>query len=130
MQALGAGGSDAVEIARTDGLSVFRAAGGDGSGGICVVDDRGVVRLRAQRALVLRTDARHAIAALRAALERAARYGDAGRTLPGIAVLHGGRMAEFDGFLDTERLAALVREELGGRDDAAPVAIVAVPRDG
>jgi len=114
--------TDVTRIAQAGALDVF-GAGKD----VRVVDDRGVVRLALRNALVTQTTAGEIQTALRAAIEEATSFGDVGRALPDVYVLHGARMADFSGLASADQAVALAIEELAGREPDAPVVIVAAP---
>ena len=113
---------DVTRVARAGALDVF------GSGAsVRVVDDRGVVRLGLRDALVTQTSAGVIEETLRAAIEAATSFGDVGRALPNVYVLHGARMADFSGLASADQAVALAVEELAGREPGAPVVILAAP---
>jgi N-methylhydantoinase A/oxoprolinase/acetone carboxylase beta subunit len=109
-------------IARAGALEVY-ASGRD----LRVVDDRGVVRLGLRGANVTQTNAGEIETTLRAAIEDATSFGDVGRALPNVYVLHGARMADFSGLASADQAIALATEELAGREPDAPVVILAAP---
>ena len=81
--------TDVTRVAQAGALEVF-AFGKD----VRVVDDRGVVRLGLRAALVTQTVAGDIETALRGAIEEATSFGDVGRAMPNVYVLHGARMAD------------------------------------
>ncbi len=93
-----------------------------------VLDDRAVVRLALRDPALTRAAAGDVEPHLRAAVEAATRFGDVGRVLPALYLVHGGRIAAFDGLTDGEQAQALVREELEGCDQREPVALLTVAR--
>lgn len=93
-----------------------------------VLDRTGVGRLALRDALVTQTTAAQALDALRNAVEEATAFGDVGRALPDIYVLHGARIADFSGLAAADQAVALAAEELAGRDGAAPVVILTAAR--
>ena len=93
-----------------------------------VVDERAIVRLAVRDANVTLTNALHLETSLRDAMERATAFGDVGRALPLVYILHGGRIADFGGLASIDQAIALAREELEGLDDAARVVILTVSR--
>ena len=97
-------------------------------GAMRVVDERGVVRLSLQDAVVTPAAAAGAVERVRAGVERATRFGDVGRRLPALYLLRGGRIAAFEGLSGTEQAADLAAEELEGCGPAEPVTILVVPR--
>ena len=93
-----------------------------------VLDRTGVGRLALRDAFVRQSRGADALADLRAAVEEATAFGDVGRALPDIYVLHGARIADFSGLASGEQAAALAEEELAGRDADAPVVILTASR--
>jgi N-methylhydantoinase A/oxoprolinase/acetone carboxylase beta subunit len=113
----------AERLAATDALMVF------GHARLTRVLDRtGVGRLALRDALVRQTTASAAMDALREAIEEATAFGDVGRALPDVYVLHGARIADFSGLAAAEQALALAQEELAGRAPEAPVVILAASR--
>lgn len=123
-------------VAATDALVVFeRTRNVRGRFGrsrsvrdLRVVDRTGVGRLALRDAFVCQTRADAALDALRIAVEEATAFGDVGRALPDIYVLHGARIADFSGLASAEQAAALAEEELTGRAPDGPVVIVTASR--
>jgi N-methylhydantoinase A/oxoprolinase/acetone carboxylase beta subunit len=93
-----------------------------------VLDRTGVGRLALRDAFVRTACAETALDELRAAVEEATAFGDVGRALPDIYVLHGARIADFSGLASAEQAAALAEEELAGRAPDAPVIILTASR--
>lgn len=93
-----------------------------------VLDERAVVRLALDDPELTMTPAGDLEQRVRGAVERATRFGDVGRAMPGVYLVHGGRIAAFDGLTDGEQAQALVREELDGCDPREPVALLTVVR--
>lgn len=93
-----------------------------------VLDRTGVGRLALRDAFVRRTTAAAAIEQLRAAVEEATAFGDVGRALPDIYVLHGARIADFSGLASAEQAVALAEEELAGRAPDANIVILTASR--
>ena len=91
-----------------------------------VVDERGVTRLVLRGAEIRGSNAGRLEADLREALENATSFGDVGRALPSLHLVHGARIADFSGLGSIDQAVALALEEVGGRETAAPVAIVTV----
>jgi len=123
--------NDVQRIAATDGLSVFerrRMRGRRLVKDLRVLDRTGVGRLALRDAHVVQTDAAHALDTLRFAVEEATAFGDVGRALPDIYVLHGARIADFSGLAQAEQAVALASEELQGREPNAAVVILAASR--
>ena len=93
-----------------------------------VVDERGVVRLGFRDARVTLTTAAKAEVALREAIEAATTFGDVGRALPDLYVLHGGRIADFSGLASADQAVTLAKEELAGRAASAGIVILTAPK--
>ena len=93
-----------------------------------VVDERGVVRLVLRGARVVETNVGALDGMLAAAMEAATSFGDVGRSLPALYVLHHGRIADFSGLGHIEQARALVREEVSGREASEAVTVVTVKR--
>lgn len=131
-----AGPDEVREVAATEGLLVYeRVRTLRGRFGrvrtvrdLRVVDRSGVGRLALRDAFVRQARAGAALDELRAAVEEATAFGDVGRALPDIYVLHGARIADFSGLASAEQAAALAEEELAGRAPEAPVVIVTASR--
>jgi N-methylhydantoinase A/oxoprolinase/acetone carboxylase beta subunit len=127
---------EARRIAATDSLVVFeRTRAMRGRFGrsrtvrdVRVLDRTGVGRLALRDAFVRQSRGGDALHDLRTAVEEATAFGDVGRALPDIYVLHGARIADFSGLASAEQAAALAEEELAGRDEDAPVVILTASR--
>ncbi|MHB8305509.1 MAG: hydantoinase/oxoprolinase family protein [Vulcanimicrobiaceae bacterium] len=123
-------------IGRTGGLTVFEAkrsrAGRLGRRvtvrDVRVLDRTGVGRLALRDPLVRQTIAAQAQVVLRDAVEEATAFGDAGRALPELYLLHGSRIADYCGLAEAEQAVALAAEELAGRAPGEPVVILAAHR--
>ncbi|HKU69050.1 MAG TPA: hydantoinase/oxoprolinase family protein, partial [Candidatus Baltobacteraceae bacterium] len=127
---------DVRRIAATDALVVFERTrvlrGRFGRSrtvrDVRVLDRTGVGRLALRDAFVRQSRGAQALQDLRAAVEEATAFGDVGRSLPDIYVVHGARIADFSGLASAEQAAALAEEELAGRDADAPVVILTASR--
>lgn len=93
-----------------------------------VLDRRGVGRLALRDAVVRRCSANDLGDALEDVLRSATAFGDVGRAIPELYVLHGARIADLRGLGDAQQALSLAREELSGLAEDAPVVILAVPR--
>ncbi len=93
-----------------------------------VLDERGVVRLSLHDARVARVRRGDLEGRLRDELEAATSFGDVGRALPDLFIVHGARIADFSGLADAEQAVALANEEVAGTAAGDPVAILTVPR--
>lgn len=92
-----------------------------------VLDERGIIRLSLVNATVVRARCGDFEHALRDTIEEATRFGDVGRALPEIYLLHGARIANFSGMANAQQAIALAKEEVTGRNADDPLAIVTVP---
>jgi N-methylhydantoinase A/oxoprolinase/acetone carboxylase beta subunit len=127
---------DVRRVAQTAGLTVFeRVRSMRGRFGrrhtvrdVRVLDRTGVGRLALRDAFVRETAAKDALDNLRAMVEEATAFGDVGRALPDIYVLHGARIADFSGLASAEQAAALACEELEGRDAEERIVLLAASR--
>ncbi|MFN2528056.1 MAG: hydantoinase/oxoprolinase family protein [Candidatus Baltobacteraceae bacterium] len=106
-------------VQATPVLTIFKC-GGD----LRVLDQTGVARLSLRDALITQTDATAAPIVLAATLEEQTSFGDVGRALPNIFLVHGARIADLSGLATAAQVVALATEELGGLDPSAPVAIL------
>ncbi len=93
-----------------------------------VLDERGVIRLSLRDARLSRTRCADLEPELRATIEDATTFGDVGRALPELYLLHGARIADFSGLASADQAIALANEEVTGRKADDLVAILAVPR--
>jgi hypothetical protein len=128
--------SDVHRVAQTDALLVFERTRTTHSRfgrvravrDLRVLDRTGVGRLALRDAFVRTARAGSALDELRAAVDEATAFGDVGRALPDIYVMHGARIADFSGLASAEQAAALAQEELAGRAPDAPVVILTASR--
>jgi N-methylhydantoinase A len=123
VRATASGATAMVEAAQA--LSLRTERSGDD---VRVVDERGVVRLVLRGARVTQTTVGALDATLEAAMESATSFGDVGRALPELYILHRGRVADFSGLGSIEQARALLREEIAGRDPGDAVTIITVKR--
>ena len=89
-----------------------------------VVDERAVARLALRDATITNTTPGAFERALREAIESATSFGDVGRELPAVYVIHGGRIADLRGLSRLDQALALGVEEIRGRADDDAVAII------
>ncbi|MDQ2873120.1 MAG: hydantoinase/oxoprolinase [Candidatus Eremiobacteraeota bacterium] len=119
-------------VAGTGSLAVFERRGSVparfGRAKTCsdlrILDATGVARLALRDALLSFATAGKAEIALREAIEAATAFGDVGRAMPDLYVLHGARIADFSGLASVDQAVALAQEELTGREPGAPVIIL------
>jgi N-methylhydantoinase A len=95
-----------------------------------VVDRSGVVRLQRGAARVTVTRLSDVEAELGRAAEELTDFGDAGRTIPDIFILYGGRLANFSGLATLEQVTALAEVELRSIDPETRLVVIACPRHG
>ena len=118
-----AGAGDVRPVGATPLLTAFAVqtqAGND----LRVLDRTGVARLALRGAIVHESSAGALDADLRDAIESQTSFGDVGRTLPQIFIIHGARIADFSGLATAAQAAALAVEEVAGRELAETVLIV------
>ncbi|MHB8462546.1 MAG: hydantoinase/oxoprolinase family protein [Vulcanimicrobiaceae bacterium] len=118
------GATNVNALASTGGLEVF-VAGRE----LRVLDMRGVVRLGLRDAQVALCTSHDIAKTLASVMEAATRFGDVGRAAPDLFVLVGSRIADFSGFARADDAIALAEEEIRGRDPAAPIILLAVPKN-
>ncbi len=94
-----------------------------------IVDERAVVRLAVRDAEFERTTAGALDEALPRAIEAATSFGDVGRALPELFVIHGGKIADFSGLANVGQALSLAKEETSGRAHDEPVMIVTIARN-
>jgi len=95
---------------------------------LAVADGRATVRLVARNAVVRTTTAAAFEPTLRALFDETTAYGDVGRASPDVHLMHGRRLVAFGALPDAEHVVALVREELAGVAEDAPIALLAERR--
>lgn len=95
-----------------------------------VVDRSGVVRLQRGAARVTVTRLTDVEAELGRAAEELTDFGDAGRTIPDIFILYGGRLANFSGLATLEQVTALAEVELRSIDPETRLVVIACLRHG
>jgi len=86
------------------------------------------VRLQRGRARVAEITLGRLAPELARAVDELTDYGDAGRAIPDIFILHGTRMINFSGLADLEQVVALARAELQSLPPATPLVVIACPR--
>jgi N-methylhydantoinase A len=122
-RSLGADAAALEEIARTPLMRVYRA-GRD----LRVVDERAIVRLALREARVTGATAGTLEHTLGEEIEAATRFGDVGRALPDVYVIHGGRIADLRGLARADQAVALAKEEIDGCEPGEGVMILTVPQ--
>ncbi|HTZ55670.1 MAG TPA: hydantoinase/oxoprolinase family protein [Candidatus Acidoferrum sp.] len=98
------------------------------NGTVRVLDERDVVRLVLKNARAKTTTVAALDDALTHAIEDATRFGDVGRALPDIYLVHRGHIADLRGMASAEQALALAQEEIAGCNDAEDVVMITVPR--
>lgn len=122
-KALGADRNASEPVAHTAMLAVFAA-----NGSCAVVDDRAVVRITLTGARTRCVPMEHFESTLRDELEARTAFGDVGRSLPDVFVIHGGRISDLRGIGSAAAIIALAKEEVAGLHAGDPVAIITVER--
>jgi len=107
------------QIQATPVLTIFKC-----ERNLRVLDQTGVARLAVRDALITQTAAAATPAVLARTLEEQTTFGDVGRALPNIFLIHGARIANLSGLATAAQVVALAAEELSGLDATAPVAIL------
>ena len=114
--------SDVARVELTPLLDAF-VAGRD----LRVLDERAVARLALRDATITTTTAAGMERALREAIESATIFGDVGRELPAVYIVHGGHIADLRGLNRLDQAIALGIEEVRGRAPEERVAIITAP---
>lgn len=115
--------SDVERITCTPLLDAY-VAGSD----LRVVDERAVVRLALRDAVLTHATAGNVSEVLAEAIEAATTFGDVGRALPAVYIIHGGRIADYSGLASVAQAIALIQEETSGRRADEPLVILTVTR--
>jgi N-methylhydantoinase A/oxoprolinase/acetone carboxylase beta subunit len=117
---------DAAELHAVRCASLLRAyaCGRD----LRVVDERAIVRLALRDAALHVTTVAALEATLGRAMEEATEFGDVGRSLPEVYVLHGGRIADLRGLASIDQARALANEDVAGREPGDVVSVLTVRR--
>ncbi len=93
-----------------------------------VLDRTGVVRLQRGRARVSVTTLAQINDELTRAVEELTDFGDAGRTIPDIFILYGGRIANFSGLAELDQVSALAEVELRALEPSTKLIVLACPK--
>jgi N-methylhydantoinase A len=123
VRATASGATAMVEAAAALSLRVERS--GDQAR---VIDEREVVRLVLYRADVAETTVARLEGRLARAIEDATRFGDVGRALPDVYLVHGARIADLRGLASAAQARALAQEEIAGCNPGDSVTILTVSR--
>jgi len=110
-------------VASTSGLTVFGSARA-GRYDVRVLDDMGVARVSLSRARVTTLTAESVSRTLPDVIEEETAFGDVGRALPAIILLHGARSADLGGLASAQQVTALALEEVRGLEPAARVVLL------
>lgn len=123
VRAIASGATALVDAAAALALRV------DGANGrVRVLDERDVVRLVLNDARAAATTIAALDDDLARAIEDATRFGDVGRALPDLYLVHRGHIADLRGMISAAQARALAQEEITGCNDAEEVVIITVPR--
>lgn len=95
---------------------------------LCVLDRNGVARISLRNPHITLCTAGAVQGALERTIEEATAFGDVGRAMPDLYVLHGSRIADLCGLADAAQATALVMEEIAGLPWEAPVVILAASK--
>ena len=93
-----------------------------------VVDKTGVVRLQRSHAEVHSSTVETIARDLELIITKLTDFGDAGRAMPDVHLLLGGRIVNLSGLADLEQAVALANTELESLPPGEPLVIVAAPR--
>ncbi|MBV9148306.1 MAG: hydantoinase/oxoprolinase [Candidatus Eremiobacteraeota bacterium] len=111
----------------TPELTVFsgeRRAGRRSVVDLRVVDRTGVARAGMRDAVVTQTTAGEAETVLARVIDEQTAFGDVGRALPQIYILHGAKVSDLSALASAAQVVALATEELSGLASDAPVCIL------
>ena len=97
-------------------------------GAVRVIDERDVVRLVLKNARAKMTTVAVLDDALARAIEDATRFGDVGRALPDLYLVHRGHIADLRGMASADAARALAQEEISGCEATQEVVIITVSR--
>ena len=118
--------ADAVGVRIVAQTAAFMAVEGNRS--VAIVDERGVVRLIAPRAVVAMSAAGELETAIARMIEEYTTYGDVGRARPDLWLLVGARIVELTGLSDAASAVALAADDIAGLPDDTSVTIVSMAR--
>ncbi len=93
-----------------------------------VLDRKGIALIAVRNANVTVSNAGQIHGALEKAIEEATAFGDVGRAMPDLYVLHGSRVADLSSLADAAQAVALVKEEIAGLSPPDPVIILAASK--
>ena len=123
VRAIASGATAMVDAAAPLALRVERA-----NDKVQVIDERDVVRLVLKKACVTSTTVAKLDDALARSIEDATRFGDVGRALPDLYLVHRGHIADLRGMAGAAQARALAQEEVAGCDEGEEVIAITVPR--
>lgn len=89
------------------------------------MDDKGIIRLQTRNGAVRQTTAAQADTAILELAEKYSHYGDAGKIVPDIMMLAGGRIVDLSGVPEESQIASLARAELSSMPADSPTIIIA-----
>lgn len=94
---------------------------------IRTMDEKGVIRLQTRNGVVAATTAGKADQVVLELAEQYSTYGDAGKIIPNMMLLTGGRIVDLSGVQDPAQIAGLVRTELASAaTDSAAIVIAGI----
>ena len=89
------------------------------------MDEKGVIRLQTSNGVVVSTTAARADQAVLELAEQHSTYGDAGKIVPNMMLLTGGRIVDLSGVQDPTQIAGLARTELASAAPDSPAIVIA-----
>ena len=123
VRAIASGATAMVDAAAPLALRVERV-----DGKARVIDERDVVRLVLKKASVTSTTVAKLDETLALAIEESTRFGDVGRALPDLYLVHRGHIADLRGMASAAQARALAQEEVAGCDPSQAVTVITVAR--
>ena len=91
-----------------------------------ILDERAIARMALRDATIVRCTAETFARVFSDAIESATIFGDVGRELPAVYIVHGGHIANLCGLNRLDQALALGEEEIRGRSGDEPIAILTV----
>lgn len=89
-----------------------------------IVDREGVVRLSVRNGVVVQSTTSKIMEDLKTYTTKYTEYSEGGPILPGVYILHGGRISDFSGLTAQEHIASMAEMELKGLKPDEPVVLV------
>jgi hypothetical protein len=89
-----------------------------------VVDREGVIRLSIRNGVVVQSTASKILGDLKTYITKHTEYSEGGPILPGVYVLHGGKISDFSGLTTPEHIVSIAEMDLKGLKPDEPVIVV------